>query len=243
MTTKDDLALITKLNSTPDELTSLKELLELTTQAAYGFTPIQAQQMFTMMFDTEPILFTNILACAATMGQIKGNVEDNKLMDDTSEMLDLHTTDKTKRGEVMNYSAMRMIGALICAIWEKEIKVFADLNKKAGNPWLGPAFPDTTAGKITKELYESFTKEEWAIAEVPEAKKKLIGEALKSFYTNTNKGLSSTKNLEVGKRIGARRQQILLSKAPPSLAPPTIEESTPVTKPVTTSETKSVLKV
>jgi hypothetical protein len=197
MTTQDiDLG---ALHATERELESLQELRNFTAQAAYGFTPKMAKTVFNLLVSTQIILFPLIIGCISAVGNIKENMALNDIMRQLQDVFDLTTSDKASGRPSVNFSAVRMVGMIFCALLKDEIPAVKRISEKHGNPFVEGKFPDTEGGKINKELYDAFPTEEWKINFATLDTTELIS-VLVPFYSGTA-GFSSDAMDSIQKKL------------------------------------------
>lgn len=128
-----------------------KELLEYTAQAAEGYTPQMAVEIVELMRAAPRFPFDLVIACIASVGQIKQNMERNELMRELEITLGLTTSDASRRS-VVNFSAVKLVGQLWVWWLKDDIPALKKLNDKHGNVWNDDltSFPDNAGGQINK---------------------------------------------------------------------------------------------
>jgi hypothetical protein len=210
-----------ELNATEREQEALLELRGFTAESAYGFTPKMAFTISEMLVQEDPTPYPLIVGTIAAVGNIKENMDTNEILRQLQDIFDLSTTDKKTRRPSVNFSAVRMVGMIFCYKLADDIPVIKRISEKHGNPFSGDKFPDTEGGRINKELYETFEKDEWKAAfEIPNKAKHV--KALKNFYGSaggfTKEAVKSIKD-NLTKSSEQRRRDI--KPIPPVPAKPT----------------------
>jgi hypothetical protein len=94
------------------------------------------------------------LSVAAAVG-VRGNINHVSTATVRALYPELIIEGDRATGDSLNFSALRMIGFGFAALSSSPIA--AKVSNKAGNCITGGTFPNTTAGKINKEAYESWT--------------------------------------------------------------------------------------
>jgi hypothetical protein len=177
------MSLRAQLNMDERDYEAAVELRNLTTESAFGFTPEMAAELAVMMVNADKIPFALIVACIASVGQVKKNVTTNELMRKLEDIFELSTSNKDGAKSI-NFGAVRMIGMLFLEWFSGGISVLERISDKAGNCWTANKFPSTDAGDINKELRNTFEDKSWTPPIIDEAKKTVIAAGLKKWYEN-----------------------------------------------------------
>lgn len=193
-----------KLNITERQVEAAKECFVKGKESVEGFNPEMARFIRDCISNGPVILFGLFIACTTAYGNIKSNLDDNELIREMQDLCDLNTNDKQTNRTVVNFSSVRMVGGLIMAEYENEVPHFAKVNRKQGNPWISNKFPDTIAGKIGKELYETYEAKEWSLP-AKHANHNTIAEVLKSYWGQAS-GYTDEAKTKIQEKIKARQE-------------------------------------
>jgi len=102
------------------------------------------------------------LMCLVSAVNVRGNMQFVTDSDVKTKYPELYIASARNVGDDYNFTAMRYAGHLLCGVSTNPL--LKAVNNKAGNCVFGGFFPDSVAGKLNRENYDSLTEHDRKVA-------------------------------------------------------------------------------